>query len=53
MDFSQEFVIDFFTFALYNSKNVIDIFLPPGKELSVRLSIVRPLKIESSDAIFL
>ena len=27
-------------------------FLPPGKELSVRLSIVRPLKIESSDVIF-
>lgn len=27
--------------------------LPPGKELSVRLSIVRPLKIESFGAIFL
>ena len=26
--------------------------LPPGKELNVRLSIVRPLKIESSDVIF-
>lgn len=26
--------------------------MPPGKELSVRLSIVRPLKIESADAIF-
>lgn len=27
--------------------------MPPGKELSVRLSTVRPLKVESSDAIFL
>lgn len=32
---------------------MIDISLPPGKELGVRLSIVRPLKIESSGAIFL
>lgn len=31
---------------------MIDTSLPPGKELGVRLSIVRPLKIESSDAIF-
>jgi len=30
-----------------------DTSLPPGKELSVRLSIVRPWEIESSDAIFL
>lgn len=30
-----------------------DTSLPPGKELSVRLSIVRPLEIESSGAIFL
>ena len=27
-------------------------FLPPGKKLSARLSIVRPLKIESSGAFF-
>ncbi|EET60819.1 hypothetical protein BRYFOR_07282 [Marvinbryantia formatexigens DSM 14469] len=27
--------------------------LPPGKDLSVSLSIVRPLKIESAGAIFL
>jgi len=27
--------------------------LPPGKELSVRFSIVRPLKVESSGAVFL
>ena len=28
-------------------------FLPPGRKLSVRFSIVRPLKIGSSDAVFL
>lgn len=38
---------------LYYTGNMNDTFLPPGKELSVRLSIVRPLKIESSGAIFL
>ena len=31
----------------------MDTSLPPGKELSVRLSIIRPLKIESSGAVFL
>ena len=31
---------------------MIDTSLPPGKEIGVRLSIDRSLKIESSDAIF-
>ena len=37
---------------LYIDENMNDISLPPGKKLSVGLSIVRPLKIESSGAIF-
>lgn len=46
--------IDFLIFAWYfNKKYLYGISLPPGKELSVRLSIVRPLKIEGAGAIFM
>ncbi len=49
---ARKFIIDFSSCTLYNTGKYESHFLPPGKEFSVRVSIVRPWKIESSDAIF-